>query len=447
MLLTCKNRIEPTPAQQAVLWALSERCRLLYNFALAERNVVWQQEKHFPPGKRQLINYIDQQNALPPLKERYPEYKWVYSKVLQLVLRTLDADYKSFFALQTNGDKNARPPKYKGKEYFFTLKYNQSGFKVQNGFLILSHKHPSKVKLAFALPYGPQGVVKHVELYYDVQSAHWGVSLVYEKIVPPYLDNGLYQAIDLGIENLVSAVNLAGKTVQYRNKRPDKYWAAKFAEVQSKRDHCKKGSPKWHWYHRKYWRMKRKQANQLRDYQHFVAQRVLTNTKANTIIIGEPAPKKMAQKGKDDPKAAKTLHHSLQNTGFLSRFAEFLTYKAEKLGKRVIRINEAYTTQICCDCGLKEQRPLSERTIACNCGNQIDRDINAAINIMVAFLSTKDQFADLLLEPSVNEESFLRQWKGFLRQTAKRKAKASLTPWVELGWADSQAEAPAFRAG
>ncbi|MHA2370255.1 MAG: RNA-guided endonuclease InsQ/TnpB family protein [Candidatus Hodarchaeales archaeon] len=446
MLLTCKTRICPTLEQQAVLWALSEKCRLLYNFALAERNVVWQQEQHFPPGQRQLITYIDQQNALPALKERYPEYKWVYSKVLQLVLRTLDADYMSFFALRTTGDKKARPPKFKGKAHFCTLKYNQSGFQVHNGLLTLSHKHPSKILLAFELPYHLQGVIKHVEIYYDSTADHWGVSLVYEVSVPPYRDNGLYQAIDLGIQNLVSAVNLAGKTVQYPNKRPDLYWRGKLAVVQARRDHCRKGSRKWHWYHRKYCRMKRKLANQLRDYQHFVAYRVVTQTKANTIVIGEQAPKKMAQKEQGATKATNTLHHSLQNTGFLSRFAEFLTYKAEKLGKRVIRISEAYTTQICCNCGRKEHRPLSERLIACNCGTQIDRDINAAINILVAFLTSKAQFENLLLEPSVNEESFLHRWKDFLRYTAKHKAKASLAP-LERGWADSQEKTPVVRAG
>ncbi|WP_052722527.1 zinc ribbon domain-containing protein [Methanosarcina sp. WH1] len=40
-----------------------------------------------------------------------------------------------------------------------------------------------------------------------------------------------------------------------------------------------------------------------------------------------------------------------QNQGYLSRFIEFLTYKAELTGKRVIRIDEAYTSKECCICG------------------------------------------------------------------------------------------------
>jgi transposase len=44
-------------------------------------------------------------------------------------------------------------------------------------------------------------------------------------------------------------------------------------------------------------------------------------------------------------KANKTLHHSSNNTGSLGRFTQFLTYKAEKVGKRVVRIAESHTSQ------------------------------------------------------------------------------------------------------
>ena len=98
------------------------------------------------------INYVKQQNDLPQLKNKFPEYNWVYSKVLQYTLRTLDADFKSFFALNKKGDKDARPPKFKGKKFFTTIIYNQSGFKTGNGWIEFSHKHPLKTKLRFDIP-------------------------------------------------------------------------------------------------------------------------------------------------------------------------------------------------------------------------------------------------------------------------------------------------------
>ncbi|TFF97227.1 MAG: transposase, partial [Promethearchaeota archaeon] len=66
----------------------------------------------------------------------------------------------------------------------------------------------------------------------------WIVSITYEFQEPKYMDNRKYQAIDLGVSNLVSAVNLDGKFVQIKNRRADQYWKEKLEEVQSKRDHC-----------------------------------------------------------------------------------------------------------------------------------------------------------------------------------------------------------------
>ncbi len=124
-------------------------------------------------------------------------------------------------------------------------------------------------------------------------------------------------------------------------------------------------------------------------------------------------------------KMNKTLNHSVQNTGFMSRFAEFLTYKAEKLGKRVIRIGEVKTTKACCKCGKLEKRKIYERVITCECGNQIDRDLNSAINIMVKFLKKKEnrEYDFLSHKSSVNEELFLQMWNGFLRHTTNPTEK------------------------
>jgi putative transposase len=434
MFLTYKTRIFPTNIQKYILWDLAEKCRLLYNFALAERKIVWEQAKQFPKTQREYLTYIDQQNALPQLKKRYPEYRWVYSKVLQMVLRTLDADFKSFFALRKKDDKTARPPKFKRKRVFYPLKYNQSGFKLEGENLSLSHHHPSQERLDFSLSYLPVGKVKQVELYYDHLHQQWYVSFNCEVEVQAYQDNGLYQAFDSGINNIVSAYNSQGKFLQIPNRRPEKYWRKKIAAVQAKRDHCKVYSRKWHFYNDKMQHMIRKLANQLKDWQHKLSKIIVTNTKANTLIFGKPAVKKMVKKSSRNsrvPKARKTLHYPLQNTGSMSRFIKLVAYKAKKVGKRVILIDEAYTSQICPRCGILKSKPLSNRFIVCsNCGLQIDRDLAASINLLASFYLQKRTFANLLHEPSVNEESFLLKWKGFLRQTVKGKTRISLSTFT-----------------
>ncbi len=84
-------------------------------------------------------------------------------------------------------------------------------------------------------------------------------------------------------------------------------------------------------------------------------------------------------------------------------------YKAKKVGKSVIRVDEAKTTQLCCVCGTVRSRQLSERTIQCACGTSLDRDQNAAVNIMVRFL---------LQQPPVNGEPLQAFLCGLHRHTA-----------------------------
>ncbi len=131
MHLTAKVKIYPTNEQTDVLWKLSDQCKSLYNLALSDRKESWKVKKS--------VNYVEQQNKLPELKKKNPELNIVYSKVLQGVIKKLDANYKSFFALRKNGDNKARPPNFRSRNYFQTLSYNQSGFKIKNGIISFSH--------------------------------------------------------------------------------------------------------------------------------------------------------------------------------------------------------------------------------------------------------------------------------------------------------------------
>jgi transposase len=64
-------------------------------------------------------------------------------------------------------------------------------------------------------------------------------------------------------------------------------------------------------------------------------------------------------------------------------FAQMLNYKLLRRGKYLLKIGRFEpSTQICSKCGHRQKMPLNERTYHCpECGNSIDRDVNAAINI------------------------------------------------------------------
>ncbi len=63
-------------------------------------------------------------------------------------------------------------------------------------------------------------------------------------------------------------------------------------------------------------------------------------------------------------------------------FCRWLEYFAVKLGTTVVAVNPKMTSQKCSDCGAIVKKSLSTRTHKCECGCQLQRDTNAAINIL-----------------------------------------------------------------
>jgi putative transposase len=60
-----------------------------------------------------------------------------------------------------------------------------------------------------------------------------------------------------------------------------------------------------------------------------------------------------------------------------------LTHKAESAGREVVQVDPAHTSKTCSGCGaLFEHLSLSDRWVSCACGVSLDRDHNAAINIL-----------------------------------------------------------------
>lgn len=66
-------------------------------------------------------------------------------------------------------------------------------------------------------------------------------------------------------------------------------------------------------------------------------------------------------------------------------FLDLLDYKLVERGKHLIKVDRMFpSSQLCCECGLKhpEMKNIANRTMKCRCGNHMDRDINAARNIL-----------------------------------------------------------------
>lgn len=81
------------------------------------------------------------------------------------------------------------------------------------------------------------------------------------------------------------------------------------------------------------------------------------------------------------------LAKSINDAGWY-QFRVWLEYFARVFGRVTIAVNPAYTSQQCSSCGTIVKKSLSTRTQVCQCGYRLDRDHNAAINILNSGLGT-----------------------------------------------------------
>ncbi|WP_159791018.1 RNA-guided endonuclease InsQ/TnpB family protein [Sodalinema gerasimenkoae] len=95
------------------------------------------------------------------------------------------------------------------------------------------------------------------------------------------------------------------------------------------------------------------------------------------------------------------LAKSIHDAGWY-QFRKWLEYFGAKFDRITVAVNPAYTSQKCSNCGAVVKKSLSTRTHACQCGCELDRDHNAAINILNAALSTVGHTGTWVLDPNAS---------------------------------------------
>ena len=95
------------------------------------------------------------------------------------------------------------------------------------------------------------------------------------------------------------------------------------------------------------------------------------------------------------------LAKSINDAGWY-QFRKWLEYFGVRHGRITVAVNPAYTSQQCSNCGNQVKKSLSMRTHACKCGFVLDRDWNAAINILNLALSTTGHVGTWILNPNAS---------------------------------------------
>jgi putative transposase len=373
---TYQEKLRPTPAQERELERTLWRCRTLYNTALEQRIFLWRQ--------RGVSSSRYQQEAeLKNLRAELPEYGAIHSHVLQDVLARLDKTYQAFFRRVANGEKPGFP-RFHGKDRYhsFTYKEYSNGTRLDNGYLALSKI--GRIAVRWSRPI--VGTIKTVTISKEADG--WYVSFSCAEVpTQPLPHTGEETGIDVGLK--VFLMTADGDIVDNpRHYRKSEHALKKAHKRVSRR---KKGSKRRakaaHQCAKKHQHVRRQRS----DFHHKTA---LTLVRQYDVIYveaiqvanlsGRPAPKQ-DENGSYEHNGANRksgLNKSIHDSGW-GRFLSILACKAAWAGKRVEAVPPAYTSQDCSGCGVRIEKRLSVRTHACtNCGLAMDRDENAARNIL-----------------------------------------------------------------
>jgi len=361
MLKTYRYRIYPNNRQKQIIDQTIELCRYLYNCGLEHRILAYRQ-------RRASVYAYQQINELPGIKEVFPDYKNIYSQVLQDVLRRLDKTFSSFFRRVKTGEKPGFP-RYKGENRYhsFTYPQPQENMIPANGKVYLPKIGKVKIKLHREIP----GNIKTVTVTRRNGKYYACFTVEVESVLLP--KTGRTVGIDVGVSAFVATSD--GLLVQ----SPQTYRKAEksLKTLQREVSRRKKGSNRRRKSVQKLASVHEKIANQRKDIAHKTARYLVNNY---DLIAHEDLQIKNMVKN----------HHlakSIQDSGW-GMFFDILAYKAEEAGKQVVKVNPHNTSQICSGCGHIVKKTLAVRIHKCpHCGLELDRDINAARNILAAALS------------------------------------------------------------
>ena len=315
------------------------------------------------------ISYNSQAKRLTELRRHSSFWKGIHVDVLQDTLRRLDKAYDAFFRRLKAGE-NPGFPRFKGRGRYRSITFSHLSVNlirtVRRKFARVVVPKLGHVKMRYhrALP---EGTIKTLTI--QRKASGWYANITVEGSVVPKVAIQTAVGVDVGLESFLTTSE--GDKVE--NPRHLRHAENALKKTQRHLSRRKKGS------HRRAKQVKllAKQhehvANQRRDFHHKTAHRLFSKYDA-VVVEGLTI---------DNMKRNHYLAKSISDAGW-GNFRFALGSKAENAGKHWLKVPPHGTSQICSGCGAIVKKSLSTRIHQCDCGLTLDRDHNAAINILRA---------------------------------------------------------------
>lgn len=333
-------------------------CHALYNAALEERIGAYKLE-------RKSLGVYDQARQLKDIRAFDADAKAIHQGVQVDVLRRLDKTMKAFFRRCKSGDKPGFP-RFRAYTRYNSFTYPRmcDGFKIDGDKLKCSKLGSVRMRLHRPIV----GTIKTCTIVRQVDG--WYALFVCELPAPESMAaTGVSVGVDVGLSHFAT---LSDGT-QIPNPRFLRAGESELSKAQRRVSR------------RKLRGVNRKRAVKQLALRYLHVQRQRTNfahgvangliTQFDTIAIEDLNVRGMVRNHK--------LAKSISDAGW-TIFTNILTYKAENAGRELVKVNPAYTSQTCSVCGARQKLKLSQRRYVCDCGSDLDRDVNAARNILAS---------------------------------------------------------------
>ncbi len=377
MRIAYQYRLRLTSTQQTTVDEWLELGRRQYNYRLAERFQWWEQNRcdvnacplicHLPELKDN-SDFYSQKRDLVNSKVLFPEYKNIPSHTLQDVVARVDKAFDRWLKGDSNGKRSGKP-RFKGKGRFRSIAFPDPVKPEHINGQFIQLPKVGKLKLVLHRPLLDGFKVKMAAIVKKADGYYITLSLQ-DSSIPvltpdtPVLENTI--GIDLGLKSFL--VDDSGEEVVI----PQHYRKSEkcLKRLQRSLSRKKKGSNRRKKAVKRVAKAHLKVANQRKDFHYKTAKKLISKGKN----IGD---EDLNIKGIARTRLAKSTHDARWGM-----FVQILKVKAANAGLLTIAVNPSGTTQKCSGCGVKVKKELSDRWHSCaNCGCEIDRDHNAAINI------------------------------------------------------------------